>query len=236
MNGLLKVEQLESFHGASQILHGVSLEIPRGQQVALIGRNGMGKTSLLRSLFGLMPGYRGSIAFQGRDLAGVAPERIARAGMALVPEGRGIFGSLSVLENLVMAARPGVDGRKAWTLSRIFELFPRLAERRFNGGNQLSGGEQQMLTIARALMTNPDLLLIDEATEGLAPQVAREIWRTLGIIGGEGVATIVVDKDFRSLSGIADRMLLMAKGTILFDGRPGALMAEPELLRRHLGV
>ena len=236
MNGLLKVEQLESFHGASQVLHGVSLEIPRGQQVALIGRNGMGKTSLLRSLIGLMPGYRGSIAFQGRDLAGVAPEKIARAGMALVPEGRGIFGSLSVLENLVMAARPGVDGRKAWTLSRIFELFPRLAERRFNGGNQLSGGEQQMLTIARALMTNPDLLLIDEATEGLAPQVAGEIWRTLGIIRGEGVATIVVDKDFRSLSEIADRMLLMAKGTILFDGRPGALMAEPELLRRHLGV
>ena len=236
MNVLLKVEQLESFYGASQVLHGVSLEILRGQQVALIGRNGMGKTSLLRSLIGLMPGYRGSIAFQGRDLAGVVPEKIARAGMALVPEGRGIFGSLSVLENLVMAARPAADGRKTWTLPRIFELFPRLAERRSNGGNQLSGGEQQMLTIGRALMTNPDLLLIDEATEGLAPQLARDIWRTLGIIRGEGVATIVVDKDFRSLSEAADRMLLMTKGTLLFDGPPGALMAEPELLRRHLGV
>ncbi|MEH2480403.1 branched-chain amino acid transport system ATP-binding protein [Nitrobacteraceae bacterium AZCC 2146] len=236
MTALLEVERLEAFYGASQILHGIDLKFARGEQVALIGRNGMGKTTLLRSLMGLLPGCRGSLRFHGRDIRNAAPETIARAGLALVPEGRGIFGSLSVIENLVMAARVGSDGRCAWTLPKIFELFPRLHARRNNGGHQLSGGEQQMLTIGRALMTNPDMIMIDEATEGLAPLVAQSIWQTLGIIRGEGIATIVVDKDFRSLSRVTDRMVLLSKGSIVFDGPPATLATQPELLERHLGV
>ncbi|MEH2473742.1 branched-chain amino acid transport system ATP-binding protein [Nitrobacteraceae bacterium AZCC 2161] len=236
MTALLEVERLEAFYGASQILHGIDLKFACGEQVALIGRNGMGKTTLLRSLMGLLPGCRGSLRFHGRDIRNAAPETIARAGLALVPEGRGIFGSLSVIENLVMAARVGSDGRCAWTLPKIFELFPRLHARRNNGGHQLSGGEQQMLTIGRALMTNPDMIMIDEATEGLAPLVAQSIWQTLGIIRGEGIATIVVDKDFRSLSRVTDRMVLLSKGSIVFDGPPVALATQPELLERHLGV
>jgi branched-chain amino acid transport system ATP-binding protein len=236
MTALLKVETLDAFYGLSQILHGVDLEVLRGEQVALIGRNGMGKTTLLRTLMGLLPKCRGSLTFHGRDIARKPPETIARLGLALVPEGRGIFGALSVTENLVMAARKSSDGRLTWTLPRIFELFPRLHARRNNGGHQLSGGEQQMLTIGRALMTNPDMLLIDELTEGLAPLVAQEIWRTLGAIRGEGIATIVVDKDFRSLSKIADRIVLLSKGAVAFNGPPVALAAQPELLERHLGV
>lgn len=236
MSPLLAVERLEAFYGVSQVLHGIDLQVGRGEQVALIGRNGMGKTSLLRALMGLMSSRCGRMAFAGRDIAGLPPEKIAQAGIALVPEGRGIFGSLSVLENLVMAARPGADGRNAWTLDRIFALFPRLAERHGHGGQQLSGGEQQMLTIGRALMTNPDLILIDEATEGLAPLVAREIWRTLDVIRSEGIAAIVVDKDFRALSAIVDRAVLLSKGRVVFDGAPDALKAQPELLERHLGV
>ena len=236
MSALLTVERLEAFYGASQVLHGIDLTLARGEQLALLGRNGMGKTTLLRSLMGLVGNCRGKIAFADRDIAGAAPEDIARAGVALVPEGRGVFGSLSVVENLVMAARPGRDGRARWTLERIYELFPRLHARRANGGHQLSGGEQQMLTIGRALMTNPDLILIDEATEGLAPLVAQDIWRTLDLIRSEGVATIVVDKDFKSLSKIADRALLLSKGTVVFDGKPADLSANPELLEKHLGV
>ena len=236
MTALLAIEALEAFYGVSQVLHGIDLTIARGEQVALIGRNGMGKTTLLRTVMGLVAARRGRIAFAGHDILTQPPEAIARAGVALVPEGRGVFGSLSVVENLVMAARPAPDGRQHWTLDRIFDLFPRLHERRRNGGHQLSGGEQQMLTIGRALMTNPDLILIDEATEGLAPLVARDIWRTLGVIRQEGIATIVVDKDFRSLSKIADRAVLLSKGTVVFDGKPADLAAQAELLERHLGV
>jgi branched-chain amino acid transport system ATP-binding protein len=236
MSSLLQVERLEAFYGASQILHGIDLSVAKGEQVALIGRNGMGKTTLLRTLMGLMPGCRGRITFAGQDTARLAPEMIARAGMALVPEGRGVFGALNVVENLTMAARPSRDGVTHWTLPRIFELFPRLHERRHNGGHQLSGGEQQMLTIGRALMTNPDLMLIDEATEGLAPMVAQTIWQTLALIRSEGIATIVVDKDVRALKTIADRMVLLSKGTVVFDGTPEALSAQPDLLEKHLGV
>jgi branched-chain amino acid transport system ATP-binding protein len=236
MSALLVVNRLEAFYGASQILHGIDLSVARGEQVALIGRNGMGKTTLLRSLMGLVADCRGDVSFAERSIRGAAPEDIARAGLALVPEGRGIFGSLTVEENLTMAARPGRDGRQAWTLARIYELFPRLHQRRGNGGHQLSGGEQQMLTIGRALMTNPDLILIDEATEGLAPLVAQDIWKTLGVIRGEGIATIVVDKDFRSLAKITDRAIVLSKGAVVFDGAPADLMAQPELLERHLGV
>ena len=236
MSALLKAERLEAFYGASQVLHGIDLELMRGEQVALLGRNGMGKTTLLRSLMGLVADRRGRVTLSGRDIAGAAPEAVARAGVAFVPEGRGVFGSLSVVENLVMAARPGTRGRSVWTLERIFELFPRLRERKDNGGLQLSGGEQQMLTIGRALMTNPDLILIDEATEGLAPMVARDIWRTLETIKAEGVAAIVVDRDFRSLSRIADRAILLSKGAAVFAGTPAELAAQPELLDRYLGV
>ena len=236
MTPLLSAEKLHAFYGQSQILRGIDLTLSRGETVALMGRNGMGKTTLLRSLMGLVADRRGRIMLDTRDITKAAPETIARAGVAFVPEGRGVFGSLSVVENLVMAARSGRDGRRAWTLDTIFELFPRLAERRHNGGHQLSGGEQQMLTIGRALMTNPDLILIDEATEGLAPLVAEEIWRTIGRIRGEHVATIIVDKNFRALSRLADRAMILSKGEIVFEGAPGELAGKPELLERHLGV
>lgn len=232
---LLEVRGLCAGYGESQVLDGVDFSMGV-ESVAIIGRNGMGKTTLLRSLMGLVADRRGRVLWRGQDIIRQAPERIAQGGVALVPEGRGVFGSLSVIENLVMAARPGADGRRTWTLERILDLFPRLAERRRNGGHQLSGGEQQMLTVGRALMTNPDLILIDEATEGLAPLVAREIWRTIGVIRGEGVATLVVDKDFRSLSKVVDRVVVLSKGEIVYTGTPAAIAAEAGLLERHLGV
>ena len=233
---LLAVEQLQAFYGPIQVLRGVDLALCPGETLALMGRNGMGKTTLLRSLIGLVADRRGRILLDGKDVTRAPPEAIARGGVALVPEGRGVFASLSVIENLVMAARPGRDGKRAWTLGTIFELFPRLRERCHNGGHQLSGGEQQMLTIGRALMTNPDVILIDEATEGLAPLVAAEIWRTIERIRSEGVATIIVDKDFRALSRLADRAVILSKGEVVFAGAPADLAAKPELLERHLGV
>jgi branched-chain amino acid transport system ATP-binding protein len=236
MSALLAAEQLHAFYGAIHVLHGIDLTIARGETVALMGRNGMGKTTLLKSLMGLVPQRRGKILLNDRDMSAVAPEDMARGGVAFVPEGRGIFASLTVVENLVMAARPAPDGRNNWTLERIFELFPRLAERRHHWGNQLSGGEQQMLTIGRALMTNPDLMLIDEATEGLAPMIAQTIWQTLGTIRQQGIAAIVVDKDFRALSALADRVLLMTKGELVFAGTPAELKGQGELLEKHLGV
>ncbi len=236
MSALLTIDNLKCFYGVSQALHGVSLTIGRGEQIALIGRNGMGKTTLLKSIVGLLEDRRGEIVFAGESSLRSKPEVIARRGLAYVPEGRGVFGSLSVVENLLMAARAGVSGSKRWTIDRVFEVFPRLHQRRTNGGHQLSGGEQQMLSIGRALMTNPDLILLDEATEGLAPLIAQDIWKTLGIIRAEGIATIVVDKDFRSLAKVADRMVIMAKGEIAFDGVPSQLDADPSILEKHLGV
>jgi branched-chain amino acid transport system ATP-binding protein len=236
MSALLAAEQLHAFYGAIHVLHGIDLTVARGETVALMGRNGMGKTTLLKSLMGLVPQRRGKILLNDRDMSAVAPEDMARGGVAFVPEGRGIFASLTVVENLVMAARPAQDARCDWTLERIFALFPRLAERRHHWGNQLSGGEQQMLTIGRALMTNPDLILIDEATEGLAPMIAQTIWQTLGTIRSQGIASIVVDKDFRALSALADRVLLMTKGELVFTGTPAELKGQGELLEKHLGV
>jgi branched-chain amino acid transport system ATP-binding protein len=236
MSALLSVENLQAFYGPVQILHDIELSVVHGETVALMGRNGMGKTTLLRSLMGLVADRRGRILLGSQEVTRSPPETIARRGVAFVPEGRGVFGSLSVVENLMMAARPGRDGRRRWTLETIFELFPRLAERRRNGGDQLSGGEQQMLTIGRALMTNPDLILIDEATEGLAPLVAQEIWRTIERIRGERVAAIIVDKDFRALSRIADKAMILSKGEIVFEGPPAELAGKRELLERHLGV
>ena len=236
MSQLLRITGLRSFYGASQALHGVNLGVSRGEQIALIGRNGMGKTTLLKSIVGLLADRRGEIHFANTNTLKAKPEDIARKGLAYVPEGRGVFGSLSVVENLVMAARAGVSGSRAWTLDRVFDVFPRLHQRRTNGGHQLSGGEQQMLSIGRALMTNPDLILLDEATEGLAPLIAQEIWKTLGVIRAEGIATIVVDKDYRSLAKVADRMVVMAKGEIAFDGTPAQMHADPSILEKHLGV
>lgn len=236
MSQLLRITGLQSFYGASQALHGVNLSVSRGEQIALIGRNGMGKTTLLKSIVGLLADRRGEIHFANASTLKAKPEDIARKGLAYVPEGRGVFGSLSVVENLVMAARAGVSGSRAWTLDRVFEVFPRLHQRRTNGGHQLSGGEQQMLSIGRALMTNPDLVILDEATEGLAPLIAQEIWKTLGVIRAEGIATIVVDKDYRSLAKVADRMVVMAKGEVAFDGTPAQMQADPSILEKHLGV
>jgi branched-chain amino acid transport system ATP-binding protein len=236
MSPLLAINDLSSFYGASQALHGLSFSVNRGEQIALIGRNGMGKTTLLKSITGLLADRRGEISFAGANVLRAKPEEIARRGVAYVPEGRGVFGSLSVVENLVMAARAGVSGSRRWTIERVFEVFPRLHQRRGNGGHQLSGGEQQMLSIGRALMTNPDLILLDEATEGLAPLIALEIWKTLRIIREEGIATIVVDKDHRALAKVADRMVVMSKGEIAFAGSPAALQADPSILEKHLGV
>ena len=233
---LLAAEDLHAFYGPTHVVHGVSFALARGETIALMGRNGMGKTTLLRALMGLVPQRRGRVMLGDTDVSAAVPETIARGGVAFVPEGRGIFSSLTVTENLVMASRPASDGSARWTLPRILELFPRLAERRHHWGNQLSGGEQQMLTIGRALMTNPDVILIDEATEGLAPMIAQTIWQTIGTIRREGVATLVVDKDYRALSALADRVLLMTKGELVFSGTPAELKAQPELLERHLGV
>jgi branched-chain amino acid transport system ATP-binding protein len=236
MNPLLSIKGLTSHYGASEALHGIDLTVAPGEQIALIGRNGMGKTTLLKSIMGLLSDRRGDLSFAGQDIRSGKPEEIARLGLAYVPEGRGIFGSLSVVENLVMAMRPGVTGSCKWTIERVFDVFPRLHQRRMNGGHQLSGGEQQMLAIGRALMTNPDLVLLDEATEGLAPLIVQEIWKTLGIIKAEGIATIVVDKDFRALSQIADRMLIMSKGDLVFNGSPQAMRDDPSILEKYLGV
>jgi branched-chain amino acid transport system ATP-binding protein len=233
---LVEAKDLHSFYGPSHILHGIDFTVRSGETVALMGRNGMGKTTLLRSLLGLTPPRRGEVRIWGRPMTGAPPYRIARQGIAFVPEGRGIFPGLSVREHLVMAARPGRDGRLDWTPKRVFETFPRLAERRHLGGALLSGGEQQMLTIGRALVTNPDLLILDEATEGLAPLIAREIWSIIRVIRLTGIASIIVDKNFAALSALADRVVLLVKGRVAFAGSPTELKAAPEMLHRHLGV
>ena len=233
---LVSAEALHTYYGPSHVLHGVDFEVRRGETVALMGRNGMGKTTLLRSLMGLTPPKRGRVVIDGRDMTGAPTHAVARAGLALVPEGRGMFASLTVREHLVMAARPGRDGRSAWTLARVLETFPRLAERLDLGGSRLSGGEQQMLTIGRALMTNPDLLILDEATEGLAPLIAREIWAILRRIRDSGMAAVIVDKNHAAVTAIADRCVILVKGRVIFAGTAAELRAQPEILQRHLGV
>jgi branched-chain amino acid transport system ATP-binding protein len=233
---LLEARGLHTFYGASHVIDGVDFAVRRGETVALMGRNGMGKTTLLRSLLGLTPPSAGEVRVKGALMTGAKPHRIARQGIAFVPEGRGIFATLSVREHLVMAARPGSDGRRDWTLERVLDTFPRLAERLDHGGTQLSGGEQQMLTIARALMTNPDLLLLDEATEGLAPLIAREIWSILGRIRTAGIAAVVVDKNVAKLAAVADRIVVLVKGRVAFAGSAAELKAQPEIMHRHLGV
>ena len=233
---IIAVRELHTFYGASHILHGVSLSVRAGEAVGLMGRNGMGKTTLIRTLMGQIPPLHGEIKINGQVMTGAAPHLIARQGIAYVPEGRGIFPNLSVRENLLMAARSGPDGRRDWNYERVLESFPRLRERLSHGGQQLSGGEQQMLSIGRALMTNPILLILDEATEGLAPLIAQEIWRIIRAVREAGIASIIVDKNYAALSALTDRNIILVKGRIVFEGAGNELRANPELLQQHLGI
>lgn len=226
---LLQVRALEAFYGASQALFGVSLDIREGEVVALMGRNGMGKTTTISSIFGLVRPRSGSITFAGREVAGMRPHRIARLGLGLVPEGRRCFPNLTVTENLVAAARSG-----PWTLDRVVELFPRLGERRGQYASTLSGGEQQMLAIGRALMTNPALLILDEATEGLAPVIRRDIWAAIRTLKEAGQSILVVDKTLSELLPVADRCFVLEKGVTVFEGASAGLTSE--LQDRYLGV
>jgi branched-chain amino acid transport system ATP-binding protein len=235
-DALLEARELHAYYGASHILHGIDFRIDRGETVGLMGRNGMGKSTLIRSMLGLVKPRHGEVWVCGTPMTGAEPYLIARQGIAYVPEGRGIFPNLTVHENLIMAARAGPDGRRDWTSERVLATFPRLAERLENGGWKLSGGEQQMLTIGRALMTNPDLLILDEATEGLAPQIAGEIWRIFGDIRRHGIATLIVDKNYAAVTAIANRSVILVKGRVVFEGDGPTLLSQPDLLHRHLGV
>jgi branched-chain amino acid transport system ATP-binding protein len=227
---MLSITALHAAYGHSQVLFGVDLAVGAGEVVSLMGRNGMGKTTTIRCLMGLMRG-RGELRFAGADLSRMAPHAIARLGIGLVPEGRQVFPTLSVAENLVATSRPG-----PWTLARIHALFPRLAERSGQSAATLSGGEQQMLAIGRALMTNPRLLVLDEATEGLAPLIRHEIWACLAALKAEGQAILVVDKNLAALKTLADRMTIIEKGRTVWTGTPAALDADPDLAHRTLGV
>jgi len=227
---------LNTYYGDSHILRGVDLNLPERTAVGLLGRNGMGKTTLIRTLMGLVRAASGQVHWCGRDVSGSSPERMARLGIGYVPEGRGIFPNLSVRENLLVSARAGVDGSREWTFERVMATFPRLAERLSHGGQQLSGGEQQMLSIGRALMTNPSLLILDEATEGLAPLVVAEIWRVVGDIRACGIATLIVDRNYRAVLAHTDLAVVMDKGRIVLADTSESLEAQPEALARLLGV
>jgi branched-chain amino acid transport system ATP-binding protein len=233
---IIEASELHTYYGGSHILHGISLTIRQGETISLMGRNGMGKTTLLRSLLGLTPPRRGTVKIYGRDMSREPPQKIVREGIAFVPENRGIFPNLTVRENLVMAARSGPAGRRDWDLDRVLETFPRLAQRLTHMGNHLSGGEQQMLTVGRALMTNPDLILLDEATEGLAPLIRREIWSVIRQIQKSGISAIIVDKDIHALLGVADRNIIISKGRIVYEGSSRDLAGNPEIHKQHLGV
>jgi branched-chain amino acid transport system ATP-binding protein len=231
---ILTVEDVYTAYGLSQVLFGVSLEVRPGECVCLLGRNGVGKTTTMRSIIGLTPPTRGRVMWKGQNVAGRAPYQIARAGIGFIPEDRRIFADLTVWENLDVATRGRHEG--GWTVERVFDLFPKLRELMGRQGGFLSGGEQQMLTIGRALMTNPDLLILDEATEGLAPLVAREVWRILGDIRRHGMATLIVDKNYAAVTAITDRNVILVKGRVVFEGDTPTLLAQPDLLQRHLGV
>ncbi|MBC8268550.1 MAG: ABC transporter ATP-binding protein [Rhodospirillaceae bacterium] len=233
---ILEVSDMHTHYGASHILHGIDFSVARGECLSLMGRNGMGKTTTIRSIFGLTPPSKGEVRVFGNVVTASAPHVIARQGLGLVPEGREIFANLSVEENLLMTARAGRDGSNNWTLERVLETFPRLAERLSNMGNHLSGGEQQMLAIGRALMTNPDLLVLDEATEGLAPLIRKEIWSVVRRIKETGIATILVDKDVDALLSVSDKCLILVKGTAVFSGSSTELAANPDIHVQHLGV
>jgi len=227
---------VQAAYGQSQVLFDIALTVEAGEFVTLLGRNGMGKTTTIRAIMGLTPPMAGSIRLDGREIAGLAPEKIARRGIGLVPEGRRVFPTLTVRENLVATATSGADRPDPWSLDRIYQMFPRLAERHRQRAGTLSGGEQQMLAIGRALMTNPRLLILDEATEGLAPLVRAEIWRCLQMLKDEGEAILVVDKNLAALKRLADRHVIIETGRTVWSGDSAGLMAAPELVRRSLGV
>ena len=235
-DNLIEARGIHAHYGASHVLHGVDLVVRRGETIGLMGRNGMGKTTLLKSMTGLLAPSQGTLRIGGIAMTGSAPHQVARSGVAYVPEGRGIFANLSVRENLIMASRPGTHRRRDWTLERVLATFPRLGERLGHGGQQLSGGEQQMLTIGRALMTNPDVLILDEATEGLAPLVAREIWTILAQVRATGMSAIIVDKNFSAVSRITDRNIVLVKGRIVLEGSTAELKRDAQALQRHLGI
>ncbi|SFU43273.1 ABC transporter ATP-binding protein [Pseudoduganella namucuonensis] len=239
MTTLLEIQNVHASYGHAQALFGVSLDVRAGEVVTLLGRNGMGRSTTIKCLFGLLPVKAGGIRFAGQPVDTLASHRIARLGLGLVPEGRQVFPNLTVEENLVATARAGRDRgspRGEWTLERVYGFFPRLRERRGNLGWQLSGGEQQMLAIGRALMTNPTLLVLDEATEGLAPMMRAEIWRALGELKREGLSQIVIDKNVGALLNLADRHFVMEKGKVVWSGDSAALRQEPDIIHQYLGV
>ena len=233
---MLQIEAINTYYGDSHILRGVDIELPAATSLGLLGRNGMGKTTLIRTLMGYVQPASGRLLLDGIDVTGSAPEKMARRGIGYVPEGRGIFPNLSVRENLVMSERAGIGGARDWTFERVMATFPRLSERLNFGGQQLSGGEQQMLAIGRALMTNPRLLVLDEATEGLAPLVVTEIWRVIGDIRATGIATLIVDRDWRRVLAHTDRAVVMEKGRIVLASSSAELSAAPDELAGWLGV
>ncbi len=233
---MLEMGGLDAFYGQSQALFGMSLSVEAGQVVSLMGRNGMGKSTTIRSIMGLIRPRGGSLSFQGQDLIGLAPYKVAQLGLGLVPEGRQIFPNLTVRENLVATARTGQGTSKPWTLDRVYELFPRLEDRQGSMGNQLSGGEQQMLAVGRALTTNPTLLLLDEATEGLAPLIRDEIWSCLSALKSAGQAILIIDKDVESLTEICDHHFIVEKGHLVWNGNSDKLRANPAIQQQYLGV
>jgi branched-chain amino acid transport system ATP-binding protein len=236
MTTLLAAHDLHARYGDSHVLRGVTVQVHAGRSLGLLGRNGMGKTTLIRTVLGYVRAAGGSVAWQGRARTGAPPEKMARLGIGYVPEGRGIFPNLSVRENLVMTARAGPDGGCAWTLERVLATFPRLGERLGHGGQQLSGGEQQMLAIGRALLTNPLLLILDEATEGLAPLVVAEIWRTVAEIRATGIATLIVDRNARAVLAHTDDAVVLEKGRVVLAGESATIGADGAALARFLGV
>ena len=233
---MLAIEALETAYGQSQVLFGVSLKIAEGAVVSLLGRNGMGKTTTVRSILGIVQARAGSIRLQGRELRGAPAYRVAQAGIGLVPEGRQIFPNLTVYENLVATAANRTGAAEPWTLERVFGLFPQLRERQRHFGNQLSGGEQQMLAIGRALMTNPRLLILDEATEGLAPRIRADIFTSLERLKASGLSILVIDKDVKALTRIADAHYVLEKGRVAWSGTSAELAANEALQHRYLGV
>ncbi|WP_372876763.1 ABC transporter ATP-binding protein [Pseudomonas sp.] len=233
---LVEVRGLHTFYGNSHVLHGVDLQIAPGETLALLGRNGVGKSTTIRSLLGLTPPRSGEVRIRGENLTGSAAHQVIRRGIGYVPEGRGMFPNLTVRESLVMAARPGLDGRRDWGLERVLATFPRLSERFGHLTGNLSGGEQQMVAIGRALLTNPELMILDEATEGLAPLIRKEIWDVIRLIKASGIATLVVDKNVKVLLDLTDRSMIMVKGRVLYDGPSQELKGQPQILQTHIGL